>query len=97
MVKHGAFFIVIFLFSFSARGVEYDPEKVKAFVLANLSNPDTAQFRLVSGQCGEVKYRDFYGLDSGFKRFIAKSGSEVIIEQPWTRRSFEREWRRVCK
>lgn len=92
------YFSALFLLCSTASAAEnsVQNEQTKAFILANLTNPQSAQFRHVSAPCGEVRYRDVYGLDSGFKRFIATSGSNVLIELAGYELEFRREWKRAC-
>ncbi|MDF3931303.1 hypothetical protein [Pseudomonas citronellolis] len=97
MLKIGAPLLILLLLALAfSGGTTLPEERVKSFVLANLSHPETAEFRNLKGACGEVRYLDYFRQDSGFKRFVATSGSNVVIEVIAQDRQFRRAWSHSC-
>jgi len=68
----------------------------RSALLAHVSNPDTVEFRNQVGRCGQFKHRGFYGRVSSYRRFIATSGSEVLVEAKYDDPAFEHLWTRFC-
>lgn len=69
----------------------------KDAVLANLKDPDSAEFRNQHGICGEVNSKNSFGGYSGFKRYVATSKSLVVIEgEGMADDEFEKVWQQFC-
>lgn len=68
----------------------------RSALLAHVSNPETVEFRNQIGRCGQFKHRDFYGRASGYRRFIATSGNEALVEAKYDDPAFEHLWTRFC-
>lgn len=91
-------FLVVVLYGlayFNAETVNryLNENDAKAAVLANLKDPDSAQFRNLNGYCGEVNSKNSAGGYSGFERFVA-IGSKVYFESQ--DRLFESTWESAC-
>lgn len=71
----------------------------REFVLANLKDPDSAQFRNQRGFCGEVNSKNALGGYAGFQRFIAAGKEMVVFERDpaLERGSFAQAWAEFCK
>lgn len=71
-------------------------DAARSALLAHVSNPETVEFRNQVGRCGQFKHRDFYGRASGYRRFIATSGNEALVEATYDDPAFEHLWTRFC-
>lgn len=71
----------------------------KESVLANLKDPNSAQFRNQKGFCGEVNAKNSFGGYAGFVRFIAAKKDLVFMENDPALASgaFQEAWDRFCK
>ena len=71
----------------------------KEFVLANLKDPESAQFRNQKGLCGEVNAKNSFGGRSGFVKFIAAKKDLVFMEDDpdLERGAFQKAWDQFCK
>lgn len=68
-----------------------------AYVLANLTNPDSATFTNVKGPCGWVGYRDLYGIQASPQRYVALGPESVLIDRNMKASRFEFVWGQFCK
>lgn len=68
----------------------------REFVVANLKDPDSAEFRNQNGFCGEVNAKNGLGGYTGFKRFIATDKSLVVMEDALPLDDFNEAWAKVC-
>lgn len=57
-------------------------KKVEDAVRYYLKDGDSAKFRNVIKNCGEVNAKNSWGAYAGFSRFIVKSGKQVIFDGP---------------
>lgn len=65
-------------------------------MLARLQHPETAQFRSLSGRCGEVSYRSDNGVDVGFRRFVLLDSQHVMVDLADSRVEFGLVWGSKC-
>ena len=68
----------------------------REFVVANLKDPDSAEFRNQNGFCGEVNAKNGFGGYTGFKRYIATDKNLVVIEGALPLVDFNEAWAKVC-
>lgn len=83
----------------SARMKEIKVQRVaQGFVLANLKDPESAEFRDQKGLCGEVNAKNSFGGYTGFKRFMAASEEMVVIEggELMEPSEFNKAWNQMC-
>jgi len=77
-----------------AIGIEVDAEiALKNF----LKDPDSAEIRNQSGNCGEVNSKNGFGGYTGFKRFIASSAIVAVEGENMDSDEFQKAWNQVCK
>lgn len=70
----------------------------REWVLVQLKDPASANFRNQFGLCGEVNSKNSYGGFNGFQSFIAAGPGAVIFETDDTmkRSEFVKAWNLVC-
>jgi len=62
-----------------------------------LKDPDSAEIRNQSGNCGEVNSKNGFGGYTGFKRFIASSAIVAVEGENMDTDEFQKAWEQVCK
>lgn len=72
---------------------------VQGFVLANLKDPGSAEFRNQKGMCGEVNSKNSFGGYAGFQRYMAANENMVVFERggQLSAQEFEQVWAQSCK
>lgn len=66
-------------------------------LLNHLKDPNSAEIRNHSGNCGEVNSKNSFGGYTGFKRFIATPAIVVIDGEGMEPAEFQKIWDQTCK
>lgn len=66
-------------------------------VKTQVKDPDSVKFRNVKGNCGELNAKNGFGAYVGFKRFLVRSNSQLVIENEDENIAFIPMWKDICK
>lgn len=68
----------------------------KKLVIESLKDGESAKFRNVNGECGEVNAKNGFGAYTGFKRYMTPLGLGPFLEENKPSMEFETLWYEYC-